>query len=97
MSRCIYKLSCVSVKSFGWFTIEIQLVVVIVGLYVLWFSFVIIRMRLKGFNDLNNKKICIYIKKGTATTVSIVAPRSEMSSVFCCRFTYLLYSELVKR
>ena len=55
----VYILSCVSVKSFGWFTIEIHLVVGNVGLYVLWFSHIIIRMRLKGFNDLNNNKIYI--------------------------------------
>ena len=56
----VYILSCVSVKSFGWFTIEIQLVVVNVGWYVLRFSHVIIRMRLKGFNDLKK----IYKKTG---------------------------------
>ena len=71
----VYILSCVSVKSFGWFTIEIQLVVGNVRLYVLWLSYVIIRMRLKGFNDLNNNKKNIYTKNnGTAATVSAVAP-----------------------
>ena len=97
MSRCIYILSCVSVKSFGWFTIEIQLVVVNVGLYVLWFGHVIIMMRLKGFNDLNNKKIYKFKKIGTAATVLAVAPQSEMLSLFCCHFTYPLYLKLVKR
>ena len=53
MSRCIYIELCKCLV-FGWFTIEIQLVVVNVGLHVLWFSHVIMRMRLKGFNDLNN-------------------------------------------
>ena len=46
----------VSVTSFGWFIIEIQLVARNVGMYVLWVSHVIIRMRLKGFNNLNNNK-----------------------------------------